>query len=126
MLAEDLNTREPNGSYLIIAVGDVIDELIRCVAGWEWPPGRSEMKTVEMYEPDGTPTRETPAIPQQEAWEEQQPRAKCVAFSADVLVRTYVVQQPDIFDVLAREEDAAHIAYLDDMYGADSDDDDGL
>ena len=96
---------------VIVRIADCVNEMISHVAGPEWVSMTSKPSWLLEYDLDCN---------------RYVPRAKRVAFSADVLVRTYVVQQPHIFDVREKEEDAAHIAYLDDTYGADSDEDDGL
>ena len=97
--------------------------MIRCVAGLEWPYACGEVKSFEMYEDDGTPTRDTleprgrAASLQQQAWASR----RRVAFSPEVVVRSYVVQPWDVFEQREREEAAVRDACKREMYGSDSD-----
>ena len=94
---------------VIDRIADCMNEMISHVAGPEWMSMTEESSWLWEYELD---------------WDRHVPRAKRVAFSADVLVRTYVAIQPAFFEARANQEDAEHNEYLDDLYGPDSDSDD--
>ena len=123
LLREQLHCREPDahgGGGYVNAIVDVVDELIRCAAGMEWPAAWDEVKMFELYEEDGTPTCGSARKGKVSAG-----GSRRVAFSPDVVVRTYVPEPllPHIERLEA--EDAADLSnYLDERYGADSDDDD--
>ena len=93
LLREQLQEREPDGhGWHVNALVEVVDEMIRCVAGLEWPYACGGVKTFRMYEDDGTPTRDTLEPIGHAAFLQQEARAsrRRIAFSPDVIVRTYV------------------------------------